>query len=187
VNGLSCDWLPLVGKLGVEDRLGDAFRGAFPNAKVLRCWVHRARNVMPLVPRRYQAAFQAMWNAVAYADSLDAARVAFETLKTKGEPHMRLYYADVLKAEQVGELDAQAVARVDAAVAFADAFPFPEPDSLYDDVYVLGREVRGWYSIETSDGRASGAGAGEPAANDEIPQQLARALAASDEGSEEAA
>jgi len=62
--------------------LGDAFREAFPNAKVLRCWVHRARNVMPLVPRRYQAAFQAMWNAVAYADSLDAARVAFETLKT---------------------------------------------------------------------------------------------------------
>jgi microcin C transport system substrate-binding protein len=27
----------------------------------------------------------------------------FDTLKTKGEPHMRLYYADVLKAEQVGE------------------------------------------------------------------------------------
>jgi len=99
----------------------------------------------------------------------------------------RLQGAGLLEAEQVGELDAQAVARVDAAVAFADASPFPEPDSLYDDVYVLGREVRGWYSIETSDGRASGAGAGEPAANDEIPQQLARALAASDEGSEEAA
>lgn len=52
------------------------------HAKVLRCWVHRARNVMPLVPRRYQPAFQAMWNAVAYADSLDAARVAFDKLKT---------------------------------------------------------------------------------------------------------
>ena len=38
--------------------LGDAFREAFSNAKVLRCWVHKARNVMPLVPRRYQAAFQ---------------------------------------------------------------------------------------------------------------------------------
>ena len=62
--------------------LGDAFREAFPTAKVLRCWVHRARNVMPLVPRRYQSAFQPMWNAVAYAESLDAARVAFEKLKT---------------------------------------------------------------------------------------------------------
>lgn len=62
--------------------LGDAFVEAFPNAKVLRCWVHRARNVMPLVPRRYQPAFQTSWNAVAYADSLDAARVAFDKLKT---------------------------------------------------------------------------------------------------------
>lgn len=62
--------------------LGDAFHEAFPSAKVLRCWVHKARNVMPLVPRRYQPAFQPMWNAVAYAASLDAARVAFDKLKT---------------------------------------------------------------------------------------------------------
>lgn len=61
--------------------LGDAFREAFPSAKVLRCWVHKARNVMPLVPRRYQPAFQVSWNAVAYAESFDAARAAFETLK----------------------------------------------------------------------------------------------------------
>jgi putative transposase len=61
--------------------LGNAFVEAFPKAKVLRCWVHRARNVMPLVPRRYQSAFQAMWNAVAYADGLDAARAAYEKLK----------------------------------------------------------------------------------------------------------
>ena len=65
--------------------LGDAFREAFSNAKVLRCWVHKARNVMPLVPRRYQAAFQVAfqvaWYAVAYADSLEAARAAFVDLK----------------------------------------------------------------------------------------------------------
>lgn len=63
--------------------LGEAFREAFPSAKVLRCWVHKARNVMPLVPRRYQPAFQATWNAVAYAESLDAARVAFDKLKAR--------------------------------------------------------------------------------------------------------
>jgi putative transposase len=62
--------------------LGDAFVEAFPKAKVLRCWGHRARNVMPLVPRRYPPAFQAVWNSVAYADGLDAARVAFGKLKT---------------------------------------------------------------------------------------------------------
>ena len=40
------------------------------------------------------------------------------------------------------------VARVDEAVAFADASPFPAPESLYDDVYVLGDQVRGWYSVD---------------------------------------
>ena len=34
-----------------------------------------------------------------------------------------------------------AIARVDAAVEFADASPFPAPESLYDDVYVLGEQV----------------------------------------------
>ena len=61
--------------------LGDSFREAFTGAKVLRCWVHKARNVMPLVPRRYQAAFQVGWNAIAYADSLEVARAAFARLK----------------------------------------------------------------------------------------------------------
>jgi putative transposase len=61
--------------------LGDAFREAFPKGVVLRCWVHKARNVMPLVPRRYQAAFQVSWNAIAYAQDVDAARSAFASLK----------------------------------------------------------------------------------------------------------
>src|SRR5271157_4256175 len=51
-------------------------------------------------------------------------------------------------------IDAEAIARVDAAVAFAEASPFPAPESLYDDVYVLDREVRGWYSLATTDGAA---------------------------------
>jgi len=61
--------------------LGDAFLEAFPKATVLRCWVHKARNVMPHVPRRYQAAFQVAWNEIAYADGLDAARIALEQLR----------------------------------------------------------------------------------------------------------
>ena len=45
-------------------------------------------------------------------------------------------------------LDEEAVKRVDEAVAFADRSAFPPPESLYDDVYVLGDQVKGWYSVD---------------------------------------
>jgi len=55
---------PTTVKAGIMDGLpglGGAFREAFTQAVVLRCWVHKARNPMPRVPRRYQAAFMASW------------------------------------------------------------------------------------------------------------------------------
>ena len=55
-------------------------------------------------------------------------------------------------------LDEEAVKRVDEAVAFADAAKFPAPESLYDNVYVLGDQVKGWYSI---DERSAGVHRGE--------------------------
>ncbi len=70
----------------------------------------------------------------------------------------RLVDEGVLDEAAVRELDEAAIARTDAAVAFADASPFPTPESLYDDVYVLGDQVRGWYSV---DERAPGAHKGE--------------------------
>jgi pyruvate dehydrogenase E1 component alpha subunit len=89
-------------------------------------------------------------------------------------------------------IDAEAIARVDAAVQFADASPFPAPESLYDDVYVLDPNVRGRYSAQTSEEQAkrSRESAETPlqrapaAANDEIPQQLSHALAAGEDGGE---
>jgi len=60
----------------------------------------------------------------------------------------RLEEAEILDRAGVEQLDADAVARVDEAVAFADASPFPAPESLYDDVYALGDQVRGWYSVD---------------------------------------
>lgn len=72
--------------LGVMDGLpglATAFREAFPSARVARCWVHKATNVMPRVPRRYQKAFVVSWNEVAYAADGAAARAAFEALKTQ--------------------------------------------------------------------------------------------------------
>src|ERR671938_261994 len=50
------------------------------------------------------------------------------------------------------------IAAVDEAVQFADDSPHPEPESLYDDIYVLGGQVRGWYSV---DAREAGIHRGE--------------------------
>jgi hypothetical protein len=45
-------------------------------------------------------------------------------------------------------MDRETIARVDQAVAFADASPEPAPESLYDDINVLGGQVRGWWSLD---------------------------------------
>ena len=68
-----------------------------------------------------------------------------DPIATFGE---RLVAEGVVNGEDREDLDRRAQTRVDEAVAFADASPFPEPSSLYDDVYVLGDQVQGWYSID---------------------------------------
>ena len=89
---------------------------------------------------------------------------------------------------------------MDAAVEFAENSPFPAPESLYDDVYVLDSEVQGLYSVDTGEDRAlatgtaadgepgaeAAAGRPAPSANDEIPQQLTDALAVGENGHEKA-
>jgi pyruvate dehydrogenase E1 component alpha subunit len=57
----------------------------------------------------------------------------------------RLEREGVITGEEREEIDAAAIARVDAAVEFAEASPHPAPESLYDDVYVLGDQVKGMY------------------------------------------
>jgi hypothetical protein len=64
----------------------------------------------------------------------------------------------VASEEDVEQIDEEAVSIVDEAVAFADASPHPEPESLYDNLYVLGDQVRGWYSV---DERSAGVHRGE--------------------------
>jgi len=91
----------------------------------------------------------------------------------------------VLEEGTLAEIDAAAVARVDAAVQFAEASPFPPPESLYDDVYVLKPKAKGWYSVRTTD---PGESAREDfqdldgesplgGDSDEISQQMSEALA----------
>ena len=97
----------------------------------------------------------------------------------------RLVAEGVLDEDERAQIDARAIERVDAAVAFAEASPFPAPESLYDDVYVLDSEVQhGVYSVQTTDaatGAAPAPDGAQRAANDEIPQQLTQALAAGEE------
>jgi pyruvate dehydrogenase E1 component alpha subunit len=51
----------------------------------------------------------------------------------------------ILDAQAREEIDRAAIARVDAAVEFAEASPFPTSESLYEDVYVLDERARGAY------------------------------------------
>ena len=70
----------------------------------------------------------------------------------------RLMDEGAIGHDEPEEIDRRVLARVDEAVAFADASPFPPPESLYDDIYVLGDQVKGWYSV---DERAAGVHRGE--------------------------
>src|SRR6202451_4604015 len=100
----------------------------------------------------------------------------------------------VIDDDEEARIDAEAVERVDAAVAFAEASPFPAPESLYDDVYVLDDAVRGSYSVRTTrpeeaadqDARAQASGSADGFGEDgtqEIPQQITTALQAGEDGS----
>nr|MBA3301153.1 pyruvate dehydrogenase (acetyl-transferring) E1 component subunit alpha [Thermoleophilaceae bacterium] len=60
----------------------------------------------------------------------------------------RLVEEGVLEQEEVSKIDEDALEQVDAAVEFAEASPLPPLDSLYDDIYVLGGQVQGWYSVD---------------------------------------
>jgi pyruvate dehydrogenase E1 component alpha subunit len=93
----------------------------------------------------------------------------------------------IVDAPEREQIDERSRAQVDEAVAFAEASPFPPPDSLYDDVYVLGEQVHGWYSVRTSPPQ-DGATAAQPpadgpgtASTGEIPQQITSALQAGED------
>jgi len=60
----------------------------------------------------------------------------------------RLKEEGVLTEEEIEELDRQALEIVDGAVEFADSSPEPPLESLYDNVYVLGEQVQGWYAVD---------------------------------------
>ena len=54
----------------------------------------------------------------------------------------------MLTDEEFQEHDRAAIEIVDRAVESADASPEPALESLYDNMYVLGEQVQGWYSVD---------------------------------------
>jgi pyruvate dehydrogenase E1 component alpha subunit len=57
----------------------------------------------------------------------------------------------MLSADRREQIDRDALARVDAAVRFAERSPFPEPHTLYEDVYVMDEQVPGRYHADGSE------------------------------------
>jgi len=60
----------------------------------------------------------------------------------------RVVDEDVLSQDDVERLDGEAQEVVEEAVKFADQSPFPELDSLYDDIYVYSGDVPGWWTVD---------------------------------------
>jgi hypothetical protein len=60
----------------------------------------------------------------------------------------QLVRSGTLSEDERERMDRETIERIDRAVAFADASPHPGPNALYDDIYVLGDQVRGWYSVD---------------------------------------
>ncbi len=89
----------------------------------------------------------------------------------------RLVEEKVLSEDEVKAMDDEAVQTIDAAVAFADKSPFPDLDSLYDDIYVIGEQVRDpWYSTDI---RSPGSHRGEQERDaGDVARELAEAGAA---------
>jgi pyruvate dehydrogenase E1 component alpha subunit len=70
----------------------------------------------------------------------------------------RLVDEGVMSEDEVKQMDEEVVKEIDGAVKFADEAPFPPPESLYDHIYVLGDQIKGWYAV---DERSAGVHKGE--------------------------
>src|SRR5215213_11566300 len=56
--------------------------------------------------------------------------------------------SELLDDRDLEERDKRAIEVVDEAQAFAEQSPEPALESLYENVYVLGDQVQGWYSVD---------------------------------------
>jgi len=60
----------------------------------------------------------------------------------------RLIDEGVLSEEDAEGIDSDVMKTIDDAVTFADQSPFPGLDTLYEDLYVMGDQVKGWWVLD---------------------------------------
>ena len=70
------------------------------------------------------------------------------------------------------ELDKAVIERIDEAVSFADDSAFPPPESLYDHIYVLDDQAKGWYTVDERSARPQKGEALRDAAADEYDKAV---------------
>ena len=92
----------------------------------------------------------------------------------------RLSEEDVISDDDQEEIGERSAETIEEAVRFADGSPLPDLDSLYDDLYVTGDQVGGWWTV---DERSPQAHPGEAERESgEVAHELAKAGAAYAEG-----
>ena len=136
VPGTRCDGMDVV---DVEGACADALRTAYEERRpmLIEALTYRFRGHSMADPEEYRTREEVEeWKA-------------HDPIQSFSE---RLVSEGAIEADELERIDAEAIARIDAAVEFAEASPFPSEDSLYDDVYVLGKEVRGLYSVDLRQG-----------------------------------
>ena len=142
VPGLQCDGMDVV---ATREVMSEAIRRAREDRQpmLVEAITYRFRGHSMADPEEYRTKEQvAEWRKRDPINTF-AERLVGEGVLEDGEPE---------------RMDEATIKRVDEAVAFADGSAFPPPESLYDHVYVLGDQVKGWYSV---DERSAGVHKGE--------------------------
>jgi pyruvate dehydrogenase E1 component alpha subunit len=132
VPGISCDGMDV---LDVHSVVGEAMRKAREDRQpqLVEAVTYRFRGHSMADPEEYRS-----------KEEVEEWRKRDPINVFKG----RLVDEGVISDGDFEKLDAKAMERVDEATEFADQSPFPELDSLYDDIYVYGDQVKGWYAVD---------------------------------------
>jgi pyruvate dehydrogenase E1 component alpha subunit len=142
VPGMRCDGMDVLDTYAV---IGDALKQVREDRRpvLVEAITYRFRGHSMADPEEYRTKEQ-----VAEWRKKDPIQVFAKRLEDEG----------VLEDGEAEKLDQAVIGRIDEAVTFADKAAFPPPESLYDDIYVLGDQVGGWYSV---DERSAGVHRGE--------------------------
>ena len=132
VPGSKCDGMDV---LDVHAAIGDALRCARDERKpqLVEAVTYRFRGHSMADPEEYREKEEVEeWRK----------RDPIENFKK------RLVDEKVIADDDADKLDEEVSEVIDKATEFADNSPFPELDTLYDDIYVYGDQVKGWYSVD---------------------------------------